>query len=100
MEALIERIRVAEEKLSKERASFREKENSWKRERFEWQVCVERALMSERGYKKSFRKFLRKVKLQFRYSLNEAKLDLIDSAKDIAVKKNCEENCLLAYVKM
>ena len=28
MEALIERIRVAEEKLSKERASFREKENS------------------------------------------------------------------------
>ena len=43
--------------------------------------------MSERGYKKGFRKFLRKVKLQFRYSLNEAKLDLIDSAKDIAVKK-------------
>ena len=27
MEALIERIRIAEEKLSKERASFREKEN-------------------------------------------------------------------------
>ena len=56
MEALIERIRIAEEELSKERASFQEKENEWKKERFEWQVCVERALMSERGYKKGFMK--------------------------------------------
>eukprot|EP00943_MAST-04B_sp_MAST-4B-sp1_P006515 g6515.t1 len=87
MEALIERVRIAEKELLKEKEVFAEKEQDWKKERFEWQVYVERALLSENGYKKNFRKVLRKIKLEFRYSLNEAKSDLMDKAKDIATKQ-------------
>jgi hypothetical protein len=87
MEALIERVTIAEKELLKEKEVLSEKEQEWKKERFEWQVYVERALLSENGYKKNFRKVLRKIKLEFRYSLNEAKSDLMDKAKDIASKQ-------------
>ena len=86
MEALVERVRVAEEEVWKERQLVKEKEKDWAKERFEWQVSVERALLSERGYKRNFKKILRKIKLEFRYSLNEAKSDLMDKAKWIATK--------------
>lgn len=86
MEALVERVRVAEEEVWKERQLVKEKEKDWAKERFEWQVSVERALLSERGYKRNFKKILRKIKLEFRYSLNEAKSDLMDKAKSIATK--------------
>ena len=59
MEALVERVRVAEEEVWKERQLVKEKEKDWAKERFEWQVSVERALLSERGYKRNFKKILR-----------------------------------------
>ncbi len=87
MDALIERVRIAEKELLKEKELLAEKEQEWKKERFEWQVCVERALLSENGYKKNFRKLLRKIKLEFSYSLKEAKCDLMEKAKDIATNQ-------------
>jgi hypothetical protein len=97
MEALVEDSRRKDEALKKLEKEWKKKQDSWKTERFELEVCTQRAFLFEKRNRLRMQRILRAIKLEFRYSLSEATAELREKAEEVVFEEVAESMRKSAY---